>query len=452
MNIVIVGCGNVGKTLTEQLSREGHNIVIIDTKPNLVTSISNMYDVLGVVGNGASYSVQKDAGIEDADLLIAVAGSDELNLLCCLIAKKAGNCQTIARVGNPVYSKETEFIRKELGLSMIVNPELAAASEIARLIKFPSAMEVDAFAKGKIELMKLKITAESKFNHCSLRDISLKIGNDILICAVQRGEEVYIPNGNFVLEEKDLISIVTSSQRVLPFLKKMNLKGGRVKSTLIVGGGETIVYLADQLLSMGIQVKIIEMSRTRCEELCELVPKASIICGDGTDRDLLLEEGIGEVDSFIAWTNFDEENIMISLYAKSMTKAKIVAQVHRTNYDKIVENLEIGSVMYPKNITSEYIIRYVRAMQNSIGSNVETLYRLIENKVEALEFIVRDDAAAIIDKPLHELNLKNDLLICSINHNGNIITPRGQDIIRKGDSVVVVTTTTGLRDLNDILK
>lgn len=451
MKIIIVGCGNVGRTLTEQLSREDNNIVVIDVKQELVQMVTDTYDALGVVGNGASYSVLKEAGIDTADLLIAVAGSDELNLLCCVIAKKAGNCHTIARVGNPIYKQEMEFIRKGMGISMIVNPELASAIEIARLIKYPSAIEVDSFAKERVEIMKLPVLADSKLCGCALKDIKERIGFDSLVCMVERGDDVFIPDGNFELREKDLISVVTSSKAAIGFLKKINLVTGKVRTTMIVGGGEAAVYLTQQLCTMGIRVKIIERDRKRCEELCELLPQAVIICGDGTDRDLLAEEGIDTVGAFVAWTNLDEENIMLSLYVKSVSPAKVVTEIHRVNYDNIIRTLDIGSVLYPKNITAESIIRYVRAMQNSIGSNVETLYRLIEDKVEALEFIVKDDAVDLINKPIMELNLRDDVLICCIQHKGEIITPKGQDMIRSGDSVVIVTTALGLRSINDIL-
>ena len=452
MQIIIVGCGNVGRTLTEQLSQEGHNVTVIDIRPELVQTISDTYDVLGVEGNGASYKVLIEAGIESANLLIAVAGSDELNLLCCVIAKKAGNCQTIARVGNPVYQSEMDFIRKEMGISMIVNPELAAALEIGRLIKYPLALEVDSFAKEEIELMKLVVGADSKLCNCCLKNIKAKTGVDLLVCMVERGEDVIIPDGNFTLREKDVISIVTSSKEAQTYLRKMNFFSKRVRNVMIVGGGETTVYVANQLLEMGIHVKIIEMDKERCKELCELVPQAAVICGDGTDRELLIEEEAETMGAFVSWTNFDEENVMLALFVKSISHAKLITRIHRVNYDQIIKNLEIGSVLYPKNITSEYILRYVRAMQNSIGSNVETLYRLIENKVEALEFLVKEDATNITDKPLSVLDLRDDVIICGIWHKGKLITPKGNDVIRSGDSVVVVTTALGLRNLNDILK
>lgn len=451
MQIIIVGCGNVGSALAEQLSKEGHNITLIDTKSDVVQNVSNNFDIMGIVGNGAGYSIQKEAGIDGADLLIAVTSSDELNLLCCLIAKKAGGCHTIARVRNPVYSREINFIKEELGLSIVINPEEAAAQEIARVLKFPSAIKIDTFAKGRIELVKYRVEEDSPLCNQSLKSISAKMRCDVLVCTVERGEEVYIPDGNFVLQAKDEISVVGSVKNSVLFFKKLGVTTTRAKDAFIVGGGETAYYLSKQLLSIGVGVKIVERDLKRCEELSELLPQAMIINGDGTDRDLLLEEGLPQAEAFVALTNVDEENIMLSLFVKSISKAKLITKVHRIAYDEIIGELDLGTVIYPKYITAETIIKYVRGMQNSIGSNIETLYRMNNDRVEALEFQVRDDSP-VLGIPLRELHLKPNLLICSINHGGNIITPGGQSVISAGDTVVIVTTMTGLNDIKDILK
>ena len=451
MRIIIVGCGNVGATLAEQLSKEGHNITVIDTRDRLVQNIANTFDIMGIEGNGASFSVQAEAGVNEADLLIAVTGSDELNLLCCLIAKKAGGCHTIARVRNPIYSREIGYIKEELGLSMIINPEYAAAMEMGRVLKFPSAVKIDTFVKGRIELIRYRIPEGNVLHNMALKDISAKLHCDVLICVVERGEEVVIPDGNFVLQEKDTISIVASAQNAMKFFKKMGAATTRAKNVIIIGGGETAFYLAKQLISMGVEIKIIEKDKERCEELSELLPQALIIYGDGTDRELLLEEGMVHAEAFVTLTNFDEENIMLSLFAKSMSKAKLITQVHRIAYDEIINELDLGTVIYPKYITAESIIQYVRAMQNSIGSNIETLYRLNDNRVEALEFVVKEDSP-VVGIPLQQLNIKENILICCINHKGNIITPGGQSVISVGDTVVIVTIITGLHDIKDILK
>lgn len=451
MQIIIVGCGNVGSTLAEQLSKEGHNITIIDMKSDVVKHVSNTFDIMGVVGNGAGYSIQMEAGIEHADLLIAVTSSDELNLLCCLIAKKAGGCHTIARVRNPVYSREINFIKEEMGLSMVINPEDAAAMEIARVLKFPSAIKIDTFAKGKIELVKYRIEENSVLCDQALKNVSAKYKSEVLVSMVERDEDVFIPGGNFVLRAKDEISVIGSARNTVQFFKKLGVTTTKAKSAFIVGGGETGFYLANQLLSIGVKVKIVERDKGRCEELSELLPQAMVICGDGTDRELLLEEGVAQAGAFVALPNLDEENIMLSLYVKSISKAKLITKVHRIAYDKIIGELDLGSVIYPKFITAEIIIKYVRAMQNTIGSNIETLYRMNNDRVEALEFVVKEDSP-VLGIPLQELKLKPNLLISCINHKGNVVIPRGQSIIKAGDTVVIVTTMTGLHDIKDILK
>ncbi|MCI8859625.1 MAG: Trk system potassium transporter TrkA [Lachnospiraceae bacterium] len=451
MQIIIVGCGNVGTTIAQQLSKEGHNITVIDMDGHKVEAVANHYDVMGIVGNGASFSVQNEAGIETADLMIAVTASDELNMLSCLIAKKAGDCSTIARVRNPLYNKEIAFIKEELGLSMVINPEYAAACEIARLLKFPSAIKVDTFAKGRMELLKCKINEGSILHGRPLTYLSSGLHCDVLICTVQRGDEVFIPDGNFELREKDVISVVASPKKANEFFRKIGMATNRIKSCMIIGGGETTYYLAQQLLPMGIEIKIIEQNKERCNELSELLPQALVIHGDGTDRNLLYEEGLPRIHAFVSWTSMDEENIMLSLFAKSVSKAKTITKVHRIDYDEIIENLDLGSVLYPKNITAEYILQYVRARQNSIGSNIETLYQLIEDKVEALEFRVSKQSK-LVGVPLKELRLKENLLIAGINRKRISITPGGQDTIEVGDTVVVVTTNQGFHDLEDILR
>ena len=390
MNIIIVGCGKVGRTLAEQLSNEKHNIVIVDIIEKKIQDTTEDIDIMGFLGNAASINTLLDAGIETADLLIAVTGSDELNLLCCLIAKRVSKCHTIARVRNPVYSKELGFIKQSLGISMIINPEYAAAIEIARILRFPSAIKIDTFAKGRVELLKFKIKPEFKLNNMSVMEFGERYKNLILIGAVERGEEVSIPSGNFILKDNDIVSVIASPINSALFFKKIGIHTHQVKSTMIVGGGTLSYYLAKILLSMKIRVLIVESNAARCEQLSELLPDATIIHGDGTDKNLLLEEGLTRVESFVTLTNLDEENILLSLFAKKNSNAKLVSKVNRIAFDDIIEGLDIGSVIYPKYITADYILQYVRAMQNSIGSNVETLYQILDNKAEALEFSIHD--------------------------------------------------------------
>ena len=451
MKIIIVGCGNVGSAIAEQLSYEGHNITVVDVNEKLVNGVSDAYDVLGVVGNGASLNIQREAGVDNADLLIAVTGADELNLLCCLIARKAGGCHTIARVSNPVYSREIGFIKEELGLSMIINPQMAAAQEIGRLLKFPSALKVDSFAKSRVELVIYKVPEDSALCGVKLRDLSAKVKCNVLIPIVERGEEVMIPDGEFELAAGDEITIVSPAENTIDFFKKMGDPTSVTRDIMMIGGGTTTIYLARQLLNMGVKVKIVEQDPARCEELTEMLPKALVICGDATDKELLIEEGLKTVGAFASMTNFDEENIMLTLFAKSLSKAKLFTKVHRISYDEIIESLGVGSVIYPKYITAEEIIKYVRAMKNSIGSNIETLYRLNDNRVEALEFQIREDSP-VVGIPLKELNLKKNMIIGCITHKGKVEMPTGNSVIKVNDMVILITSTTGLHDIRDALR
>lgn len=451
MNIIIVGCGKVGSTLAKQLSKEGHDISIIDINDKVVEEFSNSHDVMGIVGNGAAYSIQKSAGIEKAHLLIAVTGSDELNLLCCLIARKAGNCETIAKVRNPIYYKEIGFIKEELGLSMVINPDYEAASEIARILRFPSAIDINVFNKGSVELLSFKLEKGSILHDMKVQEIRAKLKFDILVCMVERGEEVIIPNGEFIMKENDIISIIAPHKKATEFFVKIGMIKNPVKNSMLIGGGDISYYLAKRLIKYGIDVTLVEKDEKRCEELSELIPEAMIIHGDGTDKDLLMEEGITHAESFASLTGLDEQNVLLSLHASNNMNGKIITKVNRITFDEVINNLNLGSIIYPKFTTMRYILKYVRAMNNSIGSNVETLYKIKNDKAEALEFYVNENSK-LVGIPLENLRLKDNLIICSIKRKGEIITPNGQDCIKKGDYVIVVTTNVGLQDLSDILR
>ncbi len=451
MKIIIVGCGKVGQTIAETLGHENeHDITVIDLRSETVREIVNENDILAICGNGVDIDILQEAGIAEADILIAVTGDDETNLMTCLLAKKAGDCQTIARVKKPEFHKASRFLKEELGLAMIINPEQAAALEIARSLRFPSAIQIDTFAKGRVEILKFKVEESSPLDEMKIVDITQKLNCDILVCGVERGDEAFIPGGNFVLKKGDLVSIVSSFENGLHFIKKAGIKTNKVKDAIIVGGGATAYYLARLLLKTGVDVKIIEQNFQRCEELCAALPKATVIHGDGTKKNLLMEENIEHAGAFVSLTNIDEENILLSLFAKSMTSGKLVTKINRIAYDKVISNLDIGTTVYPKNITAEYIVRFVRAKKNSIGSNIETMHFILEGKVEALEFRIKEDSQ-ITNMPLENMNLKKNILIACINRNGNIIIPRGKDTIQKGDTVIVVTTNTGFKDISDIL-
>lgn len=451
MKIIIIGCGKVGSTLVEQLSAEGHDIVLVDISEQKLAAAANAYDVLTLVGNGSSFNTQLEAGIEKADLLIAVTGSDEINLLCCLIAKKTGHCETIARVRNSLYSKEIGFIKEKLGISMIINPELTTAMEISKILRFPSAIKIDTFAKGRAELLKFKIKPEFGLDGLRVIDITDHLKCDVLVCAVERDDEVFIPNGDFVLKNNDNISIMASQQHTAEFFRKIGVRTHQVKNALIIGGGKIGYYLAHQLLEMNIRVRIIEQDTKRCEQLSGLLPKATIINGDGTDQKLLISEGLPAAQSVISLTGYDEENLLLSLFAMKHSDAKTIAKVNHIAFNDIISGLDIGSVIYPKYLTAGKILQYVRGAQNSRGSSMETLYKILDNRAEALEFSIKPDCS-VAGITLSQLNLRDHLLVCCINRKGKIIIPRGQDQILPGDTVMIVTTETGLSDINDIVK
>ena len=450
MNIMIVGCGKVGQTLAQQLNEEGNNITVIDTDAERVTSLTAQLDVMGYVGNGATHTTQQEAGIDKTDLLIAVTGSDELNLLCCLIAKKAGNCQTIARVKNPAYSTETAYLKDELGLAMVINPEHAAATEIARVLRFPSAIKIDTFAHGLVELFKYKIPEGSILSGMAVKDVVSKLGCDVLVCTVERGDNSYIANGNFIFAEKDVISVIASPKNALEFFKAMGYKNRAVRDVMIIGGGETAQYLCRILHRTGISVKIIEKNPAVCHNLCVRFPEVSVIHGDGSDQALLLEEGIRSASAFVALTGLDEENIFLSLFAKSAGHAKVVTKINRIAFDDVIKHLDLDSTIYPKNITADLILRYVRAKKNSEGSNMETLYSVIPGQVEAAEYTV-GEGSPVTDIPLMKMQKKPDILIAAIIRDGKVRIPRGSDAILAGDRVVVVSRAKTVDDIADML-
>ena len=455
MKIIVVGCGKVGSALTRQLSEEGHDVSVIDVNQQVVNEVSSSCDVIGVVGNGGSHAVQKEVGVEDADLMIAASDSDELNLLCCLIAKKAGNCSTIARVRSPIYNSEIGFIREELGLSLAVNPEYAAAIEASRLLKFPSAIKIEPFARGHIELLKFPVIEGSALNGRTLAEISGSARGDVLVCAVERGpnHDVTIPDGSFRLQTGDTISVVASGKNARSFVEKVGLKSRSVANCMIIGGGTICFYLAKILLESNIRVTIIDKDPRRCKMLSDELPEANVICGDAANQKVLLEEGIENCESFVSLTGMDEENIFLSLYARRASKkdVKLITKINRINYDDIIGDMNLGSILNPQHIVAEYIVRYVRAMENSIGSNVETLYNIIEGKAEALEFLIQA-GSPVIGIPLSRLPLKKGVLIACIYRNRQVIIPNGQTMIEVDDRVIIVTKQIGFQDVRDILQ
>ena len=450
MKIVIVGCGKVGTSIASELNLAGHNIVVIDINRAAVTRLSDSIDGMGIEGNGATYETLSEAGAGDADLVIAVTARDEVNLYTCLMARTCGCPNTIARVRNPEYTNDLFRVKDILGLSMFINPELTAAVEISRLLRFSGALEIDSSSKGMFELIKVGVPKNSPLVDRAISRIDILRGK-VRICTVERDNEVYIPNGEFVIRAGDRISIASKPEIAAKFFKKAELNIARSRDVMILGGGKISYYLAQRLLKAGVNVKIIEKNAQRCEELSEMLHDAVIIHGDCMDQDLLLSEGVEHTDGVAALMDYDEENILISMYIKNISKAKAITKVNNAHFDSIIDQIDLECVINPKKIAGEYIARYVRAVQNSLGSNVETLYRLHEDRVEALEFRAKS-GSRVLNKPLAELSLKDDLQIICIARKGRIILPVGSDMILPDDSVVIITKHKGLSDLNDILR
>ncbi len=451
MKIIIIGCGRVGETLAAKLNSDGNDVTIIDMSAAKVNEISSRYDIMGVIGNGATQSIQREAGVDTADLLIAVTNSDELNLLCCIIAQREGNCQTIARVKNPEYSKEAPYLKEQLGLAMVINPEYASAEEIARVLRFPAAIKIEPFAKGKVELIKFRLFKDNCLIGLTVKEMMGRYRSDILVGTIERGEEAYIASGDFRFEERDVVSIIATPANANDFFKKIHYKGNSIKNALVVGGGVITHYLCEILDQEGISMKVLERDLKVCEDLCVRWQKVDVIHGKATDRELLLEEGIEKAGAFVALSNLDEENILLSLFAKELSGGKLITKINRTDYDSVINKLDFDTVICPIHITSDIILRYVRATKNAMGSNVETLYNIIPDKVEAAEFIVKEHSP-IANIPLMQLKFKKDVLIASISRGDEVIIPRGQDVIQAGDAVVIVSKHLGLQDVTDILK
>jgi trk system potassium uptake protein TrkA len=450
MKIVIIGLGTIGKTILKTLSREGHDVMIIDEDKEKVESLIEKYDVSGVVGNGACIDIQREAGVSDADLVIALMDSDEINVFACLVAKKIGVENTIARVRNPDYRKQILEMKDELGISMIVNPERDTASEIFNRINLPSIAQVEHFAGGKVLLVEILVEKDCSLCGESLISVGKKLKNKVLICAVKRGKDVVIPTGNFVIEEGDSIHLTADAKSLRDFLAEINLVRSPLKNIMIVGGNKIGYYLAYALSSKKYKVKLIEGDRKTAEALADELPNVTVIHGNGTQHDLLLEEGIEAMDAFVALTDIDEENMIVSMFANKMNVRKTITQIKSDDLGGMLDELGIRNNVSPKDIVADRVISYIRAIANTRGSNVLTLYRLVNEQIEALEFQVRT-MEGICEKPLRELQLKDNCLIACIIRENGVIIPGGNDCIKLRDNVIVVTTHKNFNDLTDIL-
>lgn len=451
MKIIIMGSGKVGHKLVEQLAQEGHDIVVIDSNPAALQALADTEDVMCVEGNAVDYQVQLEAGISEADLVIACTDGDELNMLCCLLARKHGAARTIARVRKPEYYDQLPFIREEMGLSFAINPERASANVISRVLIFPAATSIEPFAKGRVELMEFALDAGNALIGKSLVEINKRFSFRVLICAVQRGQEVFIPGGSDVLEAGDRIYLVSSHDELQSFFKEIDLFRSSVKNVMIVGGGKISYYLAKRLLFQGMHVKIIEQNMERCRELCEQLPAATVVCGDGSHEELLLEEGIQEVDAFVAMTGMDEINAILSLYAKTRNVSKIITKVTQLSFTEMLEKIGIQTIISPKEVTANQIVRYVRAVSASVADNsVESLSRLIGGRLEALEFLV-EKKAPFTGIPLKDLSIQPGFLVACIVRDRELIIPGGNDTIEEDDTVILVTTRPHVKSLHEML-
>ncbi len=452
MNIVIVGDGKVGSALSKQLSEEEHNVTVIDSNSERLEDTLSTMDIIGVLGNGASIKTQAEAGVPASDLLIAATSSDERNMVCCLVAKYLGAKNTIARVRDPEYLDQMNMLKSHFNLSMIINPELEAAREIARVIKFPPALNIDTFAKGRVELVGFKLRASHPIVGKKLMDLPAKYGAKILICAVERAGGIIIPNGSFTLEDGDRIHITGQSQNIIAFLGSIGQDMFRIKNIMIVGAGRICQYLMQMLDERSYQIKIIEKDPDRCMEMSELFPRAVIIEGDGTDLDLLESEGLDGVDAFLAMTGIDEENMVVSMLANKKNIPKIITKISRLHYVGLIDEMGIDTIANPKMAAVNQITQYVRAMSHSASdAHIQSLYKLFDGSVEALEFFVAEETRSR-GVPLNELKLRKNLLLAVIVRGGKVIIPHGSDCLMLGDTVVVVAHKQVISELNEIFE
>lgn len=451
MKIVIIGLGTIGKTILKNLSGEGHTITIIDEDKVKVEMLIEKYDVFGVVGNGACIDIQREANMEDADLAIVLTNSDELNVFACLVAKKIGVNNTIARVRNPDYRKQIMEMKDDLGIAMVVNPEMEMANEIFHIINLPSVAQIEHFAKGRVSLVEIVVERGCPIIGESLISFGKKLRTKVLICAVQRGEEVIIPSGNFVIQEGDKIHFTSDARMLGDFLSEINLVKSPLKNVMIIGGGRISYYLADALSQKKYNIKLFENNLQKAEELAELLPRVTVICGNGTQHDVLLEEGIEAMDALVALTDIDEENMIVSMFANKKKVKKSITKIKSDDLYGILDELGIKNKVSPKHVVADRVTSYIRALANTVGSNVLTMYHLVNNQVEALEFLAKREKS-FFNKPLKDIKIKKNCLVACIIRNNDIIIPNGISEIKLGDKVIVVTTHKNFDDLNDVFE
>lgn len=451
MKIIVAGCGRIGGTITASLVEEKHEILIIDKDPGVIEEVTNIYDVMGICGNCADSDIVEEANAKECDLYIAVTDSDELNMLSCFVAKRMGAKKTIARIRAPEYNDNSlVFMKDNLEISMPINPERLAARELFNILKFPHALKIETFVRRTMEITEVRIQSGSALDGMKLMDVRTKFKAQVLVCCVQRGDEAFIPNGNFVIRAGDRIGITAPHEDMQKFFRATGFLQKQAKSVIILGGSRIAYYLAEMLIGIGVSVKIIDKDEKICAEMGDALPKAVVIYGDGSEQELLIEEGIKDADAFISLTGSDETNILVSMFAMMNGVKKVIAKVNRDEIAPMAARLGLDCIISPKRMVSDVVVSYARALQNSRGSNVETLYKLMDDKAEALEFNVCEDAP-LIGIPLKDLKLKKNLLIIGIVRGRDVITPSGNTEIHAGDRVVVITTNQGYGDISEIL-
>lgn len=451
MKIIIVGCGKIGKSMIGSLTAEGHDILIVDNDSAVLNETVDMYDVMGVCGNAVDCDTLTEAGAENADILVSVTDSDEMNMLSCYLARKMGVKHAVARIRNPEYNDQSlGFLRQHLNLSISLNPELLIAEEISNILQLPSAVKIEHFSRRNIEMIEIILPHGTNLDGMNLIKIREKYRANYLICTVQRNNQVYIPDGRFELHAGDRIGLVAEHSEISKLLSMLGLLRKRAKSVMILGGGKSSYYLAKKLISLGADVKIIEKRLDRCEFLASELPEAVIINGDGAQQELLLEEGISNMDAFVSLTGMDEENIMLSIFASMQNVPKVVAKINRDELLTMAEKLGVETIVSGSDLSTNIIVRYARALENSKGSNVETLYQLMDGKAEALEFKVVE-GSKVIGIPFKDITLKSNILIAGITRGRKTIIPSGNDMILADDRVIVISGGQRLHDLDDIL-
>ncbi len=453
MNIIVMGCGKIGEEILSSLVAEGHNVTAVDIKADVISDITNNYDVMSVCGNGADYEILEEANAEKAEMFIAATNSDEVNMLACFIARKMGARNTVARIRNPEYNDQSlGFLRQNLGLSMSINPERLTAQELFDILKLPSAVKIDSFSSRNVQMIEMRLKTDSALSGTKLSDFRNRCRSDVLVCAVQRGNNVFIPDGNFELKGGDKIGVTGTKAEILKMLKTLGIIQKQAKSVMILGAGKAAYYLTEMLVKIGTSVKVIEKNRDVARDFCDRIPKAVIINADGAKQDILLEEGLKSTDAFVALTGLDEQNILISVSATLHGVPKVISKINRSEYIAMAEKLGMDCIVSPREIVSNKIVRYARALENTLGSNVETMYKLMDGNVEALEFNVKSDCK-FLNIPLKSLQLKNSIIIAGIARGRKPITPSGDDVFTAGDRVIVIAAASRrLRDFSDIIK